>query len=104
MSKDEERLNRQLAAIERTVPWGRRFIRALRKHRYRHLRIPLALLLIAGGFAWFLPVVGLWMLPVGLLLLAIDVPALRPWVSAAIIRGRRRVELWRRRYGRRRQG
>lgn len=98
MGKDEDRLNRQLEAIERTVPLGRRLVRALRRNRYRYLRVPLALLLIASGFAWFLPVLGLWMLPIGLLLLAIDVPALRPAVSAAVIRGRRRVELWRRRW------
>ena len=102
MDKDEERLHRQLAAVERSVPMGRRVIRGLRKNRYRHLRVPLALVLISGGFAWFLPVLGLWMLPAGLLLLAIDVPALRPVVSAAIIRGRRRIDLWRQRYRRRR--
>jgi hypothetical protein len=100
MNKEEQRLHRQLEAIERTVPLGRRLVRALRRNRYRYLRFPLALLLIAGGFAWFLPVLGLWMLPFGLLLLAIDVPALRPAVSAAIVRGRRRIELWRRRYRR----
>ena len=79
MEKEEERLHRQLSAIERSVPLGRRLVRMLRKNRYRYLRVPLALLLVAGGFVWFLPVLGLWMLPAGLLLLAIDVPALRPW-------------------------
>ena len=103
MDKHEERLHRQLAAIERSVPLGRRLIRGLRKDRYRLLRIPLALLLIVGGFAWFLPVVGLWMLPAGLLLLAIDVPVMRPAISAAIIRGRRRIDVWRQRFRRRRQ-
>ena len=104
ISKHERRLNRQLEAIERAVPIGRRLFRALLKQRYRYLRIPLALLLIAGALVWFLPVVGLWMLPAGLLLLALDVPLLRPCVSAAIIRGRRRVALWRRRYRRRLPG
>jgi hypothetical protein len=36
------------------------------------------------------------MLPLGLLLLAIDLPALRPPVSAAAIRIRRRWKTWRR--------
>lgn len=103
MDKDEDRLHRQLEAIERSVPLGRRVIRALRKDRYRFVRIPLAVLLIVGGLAWFLPVLGLWMLPAGLLLLAVDVPALRPAVSAAIIRGRRRIDLWRQRWRRRRE-
>ncbi len=101
MSKDEERLHRQFEAIERSVPLGRRLIAALRKNRYRWLRVPLALLFILGGLAWFLPVLGLWMLPLGLLLLALDVPVLRPVVAAAIIRGRRRLDLWRQRSRRR---
>jgi hypothetical protein len=104
MSKDEQRLHRQLEAIERTVPLGRRLVRALRKDRYRYLRVPLALVLIAGGFIGFLPVLGFWMLPLGLLLLSVDVPLLRPTISAAIIRGRRRIDLWRQRYRHRRRG
>lgn len=34
-------------------------------------------LLIAGGVLGFLPVLGLWMLPLGIILLAEDVPFLR---------------------------
>jgi hypothetical protein len=49
----------------------------LRQRRARWIRIPVALLLIAGGIVGFLPVVGFWMLPVGVLLLAQDIPALR---------------------------
>lgn len=41
-------------------------------------RIPLALLLFVGGFAGFLPVLGFWMLPLGLALIALDIPPLRP--------------------------
>jgi hypothetical protein len=35
------------------------------------------MLLICGGLLGFLPILGLWMLPVGLLLLAEDVPPLK---------------------------
>jgi hypothetical protein len=35
------------------------------------------MLLICGGLLSFLPILGLWMLPVGLLLLAEDVPPLK---------------------------
>lgn len=52
-------------------------------------RLPLALLLIAGGVLSFLPVLGVWMLPLGFLLLAVDVPPLRPSVATATIRARR---------------
>jgi hypothetical protein len=98
--KNEHRLRRQFEAIERWLPVGKRTIRAMRERRYRLVRIPLALVLIPGGLLGFLPVLGFWMLPVGLLLLAVDVPAMRPAISAALIRGRRRVELWRRRWWR----
>lgn len=98
--KNEHRLSRQFEALERLLPVGKGAMRALRQRRYRLLRIPLALVLIPGGLFGFLPVLGFWMLPVGLLLLAVDVPAMRPAISATLIRGRRRVELWRRRWWR----
>ena len=51
---------------------------ALRKPAARWWRIPTALLLIVGGVFSILPILGIWMLPLGLLLLAVDLPALRP--------------------------
>ena len=57
-------------------------VRWLRKPSSRLVRIPLALLLVVGGVFSFLPVLGLWMLPLGLLLIAQDVPVLqRPLVA-----------------------
>lgn len=96
MGKREDRLRRQFEAIERSAPVGGGILRALREKRYRLVRIPVAVLLVCGGLLGFLPVLGFWMAPLGLLLLAIDIPALRPAVSAATIRIRRRVEIWRR--------
>lgn len=55
------------------------------------MRLPMALLMVAGGFLSFLPFLGLWMLPLGVLLLAVDIPAIRPAASALAIRGRRWV-------------
>jgi hypothetical protein len=60
-------------------------------------RLPIACLLIVGSFLSILPVFGLWMLPLGLMLLALDVPLLRPWVSNLLIRARRRIDVWRHR-------
>jgi hypothetical protein len=54
-----------------------RIIRNLRHPDARWVRIPIGLLCIIAGFFSFLPVLGLWMLPLGLLLLAYDVPFLR---------------------------
>lgn len=104
MTKRERRLLRQFEAIERTTPIGRALLKRLRDNRYRLVRIPLAVFLCIAGLAGFLPVLGFWMLPVGLLLLAIDVPALQPAVSAAVIRMRRRIALWRRRWRHDRNG
>ena len=49
----------------------------LLKPSSRWVRIPSGALLIVGGVLSFLPVLGVWMLPLGLALLAEDVSALR---------------------------
>jgi hypothetical protein len=46
----------------------------------RLVRSPLGLLFIAGGVFAFLPVLGVWMMPLGILLIAVDVPTVRRWV------------------------
>jgi hypothetical protein len=51
----------------------------------RWVRIPLGLLFIAGGLLWFLPVVGIELLPIGLLLVAQDVPFLKKPVARGIL-------------------
>src|SRR5258706_12224713 len=58
----------------------------------RPLRIIVGLALCLGGLLGFLPILGFWMLPLGLLVLSID--------FAPVRRLRRRIELW---WGRRRQ-
>lgn len=71
-------LDRHFAWFEGKLPPGpARFVGWLRKPSSRWVRIPLALLLILGGIFSFLPVLGLWMLPLGLLLFAQDVPFLQ---------------------------
>jgi len=65
--------------------------------RMRPVRIPLGVLLIVASFFWFLPVLGLELFPVGLLLLAQDVPFLRRPVGKFMLRlldGVDRVVLW----------
>ncbi len=59
-------------------PKGAAFVNWLRQPSSRVVRIPLAGLLILGGIFSFLPVLGIWMLPLGLLLIAQDVPFLQP--------------------------
>lgn len=53
------------------------WLQALRSPRAAWVRIPLGLLCIVASAFWFLPVIGIEWLPLGLLLLAQDVPFLR---------------------------
>jgi len=52
------------------------------------LRWGVGLLLIVGGAFGFLPVLGFWMVPLGVLLLAVGSPKLREMTKAAIRRSR----------------
>lgn len=52
-------------------------VRWLRQPSALWVRLPAALLLIAGGFVGFLPILGFWMVPLGVLLIAQDVPFLQ---------------------------
>lgn len=96
--RDGERLNRQLDRLSARLPAGMgRFLRWLRKPSARWVRIPAGLLLIVGGVAGFLPVLGFWMVPLGLLLLAHDVPFLRRPTLKALAWLERKWAAWKRR-------
>lgn len=64
------RLRRWLVQIRRRVPPG--------------LRLLLGLILIGGGVLGFLPVLGFWMIPLGVMVAALDVKPIYIW-----LRGRR---------------
>ena len=80
-----ERLQRRLpASLGKAVTW-------VRGPSSKAVRLPLGVALVAGGTVGFLPIVGFWMLPVGLVMIARDVPPLRPplvrffdWVEAKL--------------------
>lgn len=94
MSRSDRRFDRQFEAIAQAVPALRGLLTALRRDKWRLVRVPVALLMIVGGVFSFLPFLGIWMLPLGLLLLAVDLPFLRDPISALMIRGRRRIGIW----------
>ena len=54
--------------------------------RSRLLRIASGGLLVLFGLFGFLPVLGFWMIPLGLLILSVDIPRVRRW--------RRRFAVW----------
>lgn len=97
-AQHKRRLERQIAALTSRSPRLRGLAARIQGRPGVLVRLPLGLVLIAGGFLAILPVFGLWMIPLGLLLLAIDLPMLRPSVSAAIIRLRRKWSTWRRKF------
>jgi hypothetical protein len=79
------------------VPATAGFLRWIREPHMHMVRIPLALLLILGGVFSFLPILGIWMLPLGLAVLAIDVPPLKAPVANTLVRLQRRLVVTRRR-------
>lgn len=54
--------------------------------RSRLLRMGLGIALILGGLLGFLPILGFWMVPLGLMVLSVDLPFARRW--------RRRLTVW----------
>ena len=76
-SIEAERRRRLDLLIRRLPQRAQTGIRWLLRPSARWLRIPAGLLLIAGGFLSILPILGLWMLPLGLVLLSEDIEPLR---------------------------
>jgi hypothetical protein len=81
-----------------------RALRWIHHPRSRLVRIPLGVLCIIGGLFWFLPVLGIELLPIGLLLIAQDVPFLHRPIGRMTLRLldvadalQRRWNAWRRR-------
>jgi hypothetical protein len=94
---DERHLNRAFDRLQRRLPtFIGHPLRWLRTPALRWIRVPVGLLLVLGGIFSILPVLGLWMLPIGLLLLAQDLPFLRRPTRRAMLSGERRWLRWRR--------
>jgi hypothetical protein len=80
--------------IDRLPHRLRQTLRSLRQPSRRGLRIGAGLLLIIGGLLAVLPVLGIWMLPLGLALLAEDVPVLKSLRSRVLDWVERRRPGW----------
>lgn len=88
--KSSNRFRRQLDRLEsRTPNWIRVALHVLRHPWALVIRVPLGILFVIGGLLSILPVLGLWMLPLGVLLLAIDLPFLQGPTGGSIVRFRR---------------
>ena len=71
-------LDEELEKLAQRLPnWAARFVRWVRKPSAQMFRVPLAIFLVLGGVVGFLPILGFWMVPLGLVLIADDLPFLR---------------------------
>lgn len=70
------RLKRWIARLGRLARHARDWIR---DHVPPGLRTLLGLLLIAGGIFGVLPVLAFWWIPAGIMVIALDIRALRRW-------------------------
>lgn len=64
----------------------RRFFKREKLPNAKPLRLLLGIFLLIGGILGFLPILGFWMIPLGLLVLSVD--------FAFVRRFRRRAEVW----------
>ena len=55
------------------------FMSWVRRRVPRGLRLVLGIVLVTGGFLGFLPILGFWMIPLGIMVAALDVNLFRRW-------------------------
>ena len=71
-------LNEELDRLQTRLPDRvARFMQKVRGPAAAVYRIPVGIALIGGGVIGFLPILGFWMIPLGLAVMAQDVPPLR---------------------------
>lgn len=71
-------LDEEMDCLLLRLPEGTaRMIRSIRSPAAAPYRIPAGMALIVGGVFGFLPILGFWMAPLGLALMAQDVPIIR---------------------------
>ena len=93
----QRELERYVDAICARLPeWFCRMLVWLRRPSRWPVRIAVSLLLVIGGFLAFLPVLGLWMLPLGLIVISQDLPFLQGPLLRAFQWVDRRSRAWRR--------
>jgi hypothetical protein len=70
----------------RTLRWGQRYLPP-------GVRTLIGFALIAGGLLGFLPILGFWMLPLGIAIASLDFPPLRRRLERWLIDTRRRYHI-----------
>ena len=78
-------LDQQFERLAKRLPRAMgNFGRWVRQPRLIWVRIPAGIVLIAAGFVGFLPILGFWMIPLGVIIIAQDVPFLRRPIARAL--------------------
>jgi len=94
----DARVAHLLTKLPGRIRWG---VKWLREPSRRWLRLGTAVLLVLGAFLAVLPMLGLWMLPLGLALMSDDIP----WLKVPLEKLSRGIErLWARIRGGRKAG
>jgi hypothetical protein len=80
MTRDHEQdLDEHLDRFAARLPsWASRFLDWLWKPGAKWVRLPIGIVLILAGIVGFLPILGFWMVPLGLIVLAKDFTPLQP--------------------------
>jgi hypothetical protein len=87
-----ERLNGHLP------DWAARVMRRTMEPSARWFRVPVGIAFMAGGALGFLPILGFWMAPLGLALVARDVRFMRPPLARGLALMNRKLESSRNRH------
>ena len=88
-------LDHELLLFEQKLPpFCAGIVDWVRRPTSRWVRLPLGGLLVFGGIFGFLPILGFWMLPLGLLLIARDAPAIEPPLARFIAWINRNFPSW----------
>jgi hypothetical protein len=83
----------EMARLQDHMPdWAGRNLDRLRQPEAVWVRVPAGIALTGGGVLGFLPVLGFWMLPIGLALLAYDVQVMRPPLARVLRFTNRKIE------------
>jgi hypothetical protein len=102
MSEGAQELRLAFKRIERELPHRlASSVRWLRHPRSRWVRLLTGIVLIVGGVFSILPFLGLWMLPLGLMLVASDVPFLQRPMARLTMWGADRLDRYRARQAKR---
>jgi len=92
MTRDPD-FDEEMDRLQGHMPeWAGRNFDRLRQPEAVWVRVPAGVALISGGVLSFLPVLGLWMLPVGVALLACDVRPIQPPLARALRFANRKIE------------